>query len=76
MTKQITKEMTVFDVLDRVPGAIELFREHGVNPTAECGPLTRQIRLIDTPDRCDLANLDLLVDKLNTALVESTEKYG
>lgn len=76
MAEQITLEMTVFDVLDQVPGAIELFREHGVNPAAECGPLTRQIRLIDTPARCDLADLDLLVDKLNAALLASAEKYG
>jgi hypothetical protein len=76
MAKQITVEMTVFEVLDQVPGAIELFRAHGVNPTAACGPLMRQIRLIDTPDRCDLADLYLLVEKLNGALLEGTEKHG
>jgi hypothetical protein len=74
MTKPITLEMTVFDVLDQVPGAIELFREHGVNPTAECGPLTRQIRLIDTPHRCHLADVDLLVEELNSALLEGIEQ--
>lgn len=76
MVKQITLEMTVFDVLDQVPGAIELFREHGVNPTAECGPLTRQIRLMDTPYRCHLVDLDLLVEKLNSALLRDVGQDG
>ena len=73
--RNITPEMTVFAILDQVPGAIDLFREHGVNPTTECGPLTRQILLIDTPDRCDIVDLDLLVDELNVALLEGTERY-
>ena len=49
MTQQtITAEMTVFAVLDRVPGAIELFQQHGVNPAGECAFFTRQIRLKET----------------------------
>lgn len=65
--------MTVFEVLERVPGALEMFREHGIYPTAECGPLTRQIRLVETPDRCHVEDLAELIDKLNTALPETAE---
>lgn len=64
----ITIEMTVFDVLEQVPGAIELFRLHGVNPAGECGPLTREIRLIDTPMCCHLDDLDGLIIELTSAL--------
>lgn len=66
--RAVTKEMTVYEVLGCVPGAIELFRRHGVNPTGECGPLTREIRLIDTPIRCHLDDLDGLIIELTTAL--------
>lgn len=69
MTPQlITVEMTVYDVLDQVPGAIELFQQHGVNPTKECVFFTRQIRLRETPERCHLDGLDELILKLNAAL--------
>lgn len=61
----ITVETTVFDVLDQVPGAFDLFWQHGVNPAAECGPLTRQILLKETPDRCHLVDLDGLIAELN-----------
>lgn len=66
----ITSEMTVFDVLDQVPGAIELFQQHGVNPTGECAFFTRQIRLKDTPERCHVVDLDKLILKLNAAIHE------
>lgn len=72
MTPQpITAEMTVYDVLDRVPGAIELFQQHGVNPTRECVFFTRQIRLKETPERCHVDDLDELILKLNAALQET-----
>ena len=64
----ITSEMTVFEVLDQVPGAIELFQQHGVNPTRECALFTRQIRLKETPERCHVEDLDELILKLNAAL--------
>lgn len=64
----ITSEMTVFDVLDQVPRAIELFQQHGVNPAGECAFFTRQIRLKETPERCHVTDLDELILKLNVAL--------
>lgn len=64
----VTKEMTVFEALELVPGAIELFRAHGVNPAGECGPLTREIALGDTPERCHLEDLAELIGELNAAL--------
>lgn len=64
----ITSEMTVVEVIDRVPGAIELFQQHGVNPTRECALFTRQICLKETPERCHLEDLDELIRKLNAAL--------
>ena len=66
----ITSEMTVFDVLDQVPGAIDLFQQHGVNPTGECTFFTTQIRLKDTPERCHVVDLDELILKLNAAMHE------
>jgi len=66
--RTVTVEMSVFDALECVPGAIELFRLHGVNPTGECGPLTREIRLIDTPTHCHLDDLDGLIIELTAAL--------
>jgi hypothetical protein len=66
----ITKETAVFDVLDQVPGAIELFRQHGINPTKECIFFARQIRLKDTPERCRVADLDELILKLNVAVLK------
>ncbi|MCO5195622.1 MAG: hypothetical protein M9930_20370 [Anaerolineae bacterium] len=69
MTQQtITAEMTVFAVLDRVPGAIELFQQHGVNPAGECAFFTRQIRLKETPERCHVEDLDGLIFELNAAI--------
>lgn len=64
----ITRETAVFDVLDEVPGAIELFRQHGINPAKECVFFAQQIRLKDTPDRCRVVDLDELIQKLNAAL--------
>lgn len=66
----ITDEMTVFDILEQVPGAITLFQQHGVNPTRECSLFTRQIRLKDTPERCHVVDLDELILKLNTTIHE------
>ena len=66
----ITSEMTVFDVLDQVPGAIGLFQQHGVNPTGECAFFTKQIRLKDTPERCHVVDLDKLILKLNATFHE------
>lgn len=64
----ITRETAVFDVLDQVPGAIEIFRQHGINPARECVFFARQIRLKDTPERCRVVDLDELIEKLNSAL--------
>lgn len=64
----ITDDITVFDVLNQVPSAIELFRQHGVNPAGECAFFTRQIRLKETPDRCHVDDLDELIQKLNAAV--------
>lgn len=66
----ITKETAVFDVLDQVPGAIELFRQHGINPAKECIFFARQIRLKDTPERCRVVDLDELILKLNVAMLK------
>jgi hypothetical protein len=66
--QSIMAEMTVYDVLDQVPGAIELFQQHGVNPTRECALFTRQIRLKETPECCHVDDLDELILKLNAAL--------
>jgi len=66
----ITKETAVFDVLDQVPGAIELFRQRGINPAKECIFFARQIRLKDTPERCRVADLDELILKLNVAMLK------
>lgn len=63
----ITEEMTVYDVLDLVPNAIELFEQHGINPTGQCAFFTRQIHLKDTPERCHVVDLDELIVKLNVA---------
>jgi len=72
MTPQlITAETTVYDVLDQVPRAIELFQQHGVNPTRECAFFTRQIRLKETPERCHLDGLDELILKLNASVPET-----
>lgn len=64
----ITRETAVFDVLDHVPSAIELFRQHGINPAKECAFFARQIRLKDTPERCRVVDLDELILKLNMAM--------
>jgi hypothetical protein len=66
----ITSEMTVFDVLDQVPGAIDLFQQHGVNPTGKCTFFTTQIRFKDTPERCHVVDWDELILKLNAAMHE------
>lgn len=64
----ITPEMTVFEVLQLVPNANEIFRLYGVNPSAQCGPLLRSIRLKETPVRCSLQDLDELIEELNAVL--------
>lgn len=65
---RITKEMTVFEVLEYVPGAIALFRTYGVNPTGECGPMTRELCLRDVEERCRLEDVDELIFELNVIL--------
>jgi len=64
----ITEEMTVFDVLQLIPNANEIFRLYGVNPSAQCGPLLRSIRLKDAPVRCSLQDLEELIEELNAVL--------
>lgn len=64
----ITEEMTVFDVLQLIPNASEIFRLYGVNPSVQCGPLLRSIRLKDAPVRCSLQDLDELIEELNAVL--------
>lgn len=64
----ITPEMTVFEVLQIIPNASEIFRLYGVNPSAQCGPLLRSIRMKDAPVRCSLQDLDELIEELNAIL--------
>jgi len=64
----ITEEMLVAEVLQQVPGAAELFHQHGVDPVKHCGPQTRIVHLTETPDVCRLRDLDGLLSEFNAAL--------
>ena len=64
----ITEEMTVFEILQLVPNANEIFRLYRVNPSSQCGPLLRSIRLKEAPLRCNLQDLDELIEQLNAVL--------
>lgn len=72
----ITKETTVHEALERVPGAAALFEEHGVRPAPQCGPMMRVVRLKDTPDKCYVRDLDRLIDKLNQRLLQTSSQNG
>lgn len=63
----ITGNMTLAEVLAAVPGAERIFQEHGVHPTAYCGPTVQILRLDETPGHCKLEDLDGLLAKLNAA---------
>lgn len=69
----ITEEMLVAEVLQQVPGAGELFRQHGVDPVKHCGPLTYTTHLAETPDVCRLYDLDGLLLELNAVLQAQIE---
>ena len=64
----ITDEMLVAEVLQQIPEAAELFRQHGVDPVKHCGPQTRIVHLAETPNACRLRDLDGLLLGLNAAL--------
>ena len=62
----ITTAGRIADVLEQVPGALDLFSRHGVDPRASCGAQTHHIHLRDAA-RCGLVNLDGLIEELRTA---------
>lgn len=69
----IIEEMLVAEVLQQVPGAAELFRQHGVDPIKHCGPQIHIIHLAETPDVCRLRDLDGLLLELNAVLQAKIE---
>jgi hypothetical protein len=69
----VTLEMTIFEILELVPQANEIFRLYGANPSAQCGPLLRSIRLKEAPLRCGLQDLDELLEELNAVLLKQTQ---
>lgn len=64
----ITGDMTVAEVLGRVPGCLRIFEEHGVNPRTACGPNIHILGLDETPARCGLEELEQMIADLNAAV--------
>ena len=62
----ITAARRIADVLEEVPGAVDVFSRHGVDPRASCGAQTHHIHLRDAA-RCGLVDLDGLIEELRTA---------
>ncbi len=66
--EQITVDMTVAEVLERVPNAAGLFQKYGINPVTYCGPMIRILRMEELPAHCKLQGLEALMDDLNAAV--------
>ncbi len=67
-TSPITTDTFVADALERVPGALELFIAHGVDPTCDCGISTRVVTLAEAERRCGLRDAEGLAAELNARL--------
>jgi hypothetical protein len=72
----ITGDMTVAEVLARVPGAIALFQKYGIHPVTYCGPTIQILRMDETPAHCKLQNLEGLMAELNAAIIAGSREQG
>ena len=70
-TTTIHGDLTIAQILERVPGAEALFNEHGVDPVNHCAPLTHHTRLYVAASTCWLERVDNLLAKLRAASVEA-----
>ena len=67
MTREvIMPARRIADVLEQVPGAVDLFSRHHVDPRASCGAQTHHIQLRDAA-KCGLVDLGGLIEELRTA---------
>ncbi len=68
LTFPITTDTLVADALEQVPGALDLFIAHGVDPTCDCGISTRVVTLAEAERRCGLRDVEGLAAELNARL--------
>ncbi len=60
---QITSETTVKSILDKYPGAVAVFSQHGVEVPTECDESILDTELAICDSMCHIDNLDgLMVD--------------
>ncbi|MFB6285432.1 MAG: hypothetical protein ABEK03_02485, partial [Candidatus Bipolaricaulia bacterium] len=71
-----TPETTVAEALERVPNAVEVFEQHGVDPRSECGPRIHITPLADTPFVCHVDDLDALLADLQRELAAGAQARG
>jgi hypothetical protein len=64
----ITGDLTVAEVLERVPNALTIFQKYGINPVTYCGPTIRILRMEEIPAHCKLEDLEGLIADLSEAL--------
>ncbi len=66
--RPITRETTVKEALESSDDALALFKAHGVDPVVECGLECHVITLDRAESRCELQEVDELIDALNAAV--------